>query len=142
MKQERKIYFAGAIRGGRDDAPIYAEIVRLLGEHGEVLTEHIGDEALTSAGETILSDLEIYERDLEWLRGADVLVAEVTTPSLGVGYEIAKMTEWRRPVLCLFRPAKRVTLSALIAADSGVEILRYESASELPAAFRQFFDSH
>src|ERR1700682_3462745 len=113
----RKIYFAGAIRGGRGDAPLYAEIVSMLGEYGEVLTEHIGDLALTSAGESS-SDREIHDRDLAWLREADVLVAEATTPSLGVGYEIGKATEWGTPVLCLYRPAEGRSLSAMISGSN------------------------
>ena len=101
----RKIYFAGAIRGGREDAALYAEIVSLLMGYGEVLTEHIGDVALTSAGESN-TDGEIHDRDLAWLSEADVLVAEVTTPSLGVGYEIGKATEGARPSCVSSDPAK------------------------------------
>jgi nucleoside 2-deoxyribosyltransferase len=138
LPMRRKIYFAGAIRGGREDAPLYAEIVSVLGEYGEVLTEHIGDVALTSAGENC-SDKEIHDRDLAWLREADVLVAEVTTPSLGVGYEIGKATEWGTPVLCLFRPGKGLVLSALIAASKNVTIRTYESTAELKMIFDQFF---
>jgi hypothetical protein len=138
MSITRKIYFAGAIRGGREDAALYTEIVPLLREYGEVLTEHIGDLALTSAGETG-SDKEIHDRDLAWLREAHVLVAEVTTPSLGVGYEIGKATEWGTPVLCLFRPGKGVVLSALIAASTNVTVCTYESTAELKALFERFF---
>jgi len=135
----RKIYFAGAIRGGRDDAALYAEIVSLLKDYGEVLTEHIGDAALTSAGEG-RNDKEISDRDLAWLRAADVLVAEVTMPSLGVGYEIGKATEWGTPVLCLFRPGKGLVLSALIAAGNGVTVSTYESTAELKTVFDAFFN--
>ena len=133
----RRIYFAGAIRGGRGDAPLYAEIVSVLRQYGEVLTEHIGDVALTSAGESN-SDTEIHDRDLAWLREADVLVAEVTTPSLGVGYEIGKATEWGTPVLCLFRPGKGLVLSALIAASKNVTVRTYERTAELTVIFDQF----
>ena len=134
-----KIYFAGAIRGGREDAALYAEIVSLLMEYGEVLTEHIGDVALTSASES-RSDREIHDRDLAWLREADMLVAEVTTPSLGVGCEIGKATEWGTPVLCLFRPGKGL-LSALIAASENVTVRTYQSTAELSAIFDQFLVS-
>ena len=137
-KDRPRIYFAGAIRGGRDDAPLYAEIVSLLPNYGEVLTEHIGDTALTDAGEG-RSDREIYERDLAWLKESDVLVAEVTTPSLGVGYEIAKATEWGMPVLCLFRPAPGRVLSALIAASDGITVRTYERPAELRPIFDRFF---
>src|SRR5881392_1500730 len=109
-----KIYFAGSIRGGRGDQALYFEIIRLLSNFGEVMTEHIGDESLGPAGEN-LTDQEIYDRDLAWLSGTDCLVAEVTAPSLGVGFEIGKMTEWGKPVLCLHRPREGRLLSAMIA---------------------------
>ena len=85
-----KIYFAGSIRGGRDDRQLYADIIKLLRNHGEVLTEHVGNDALSSYGEQHFTNEYIYNRDVEWLMSADVVIAEVTTPSLGVGYEIAK----------------------------------------------------
>ena len=37
-----KIYFCGSIRGGRDDAEIYARIIKYLQAYGQVLTEHVG----------------------------------------------------------------------------------------------------
>jgi hypothetical protein len=52
-----KIYFAGSIRGGRDDASLYLRLIAYIQENfGEVLTEHVGDAALQSFGETAASD--------------------------------------------------------------------------------------
>ena len=96
-----KIYFAGSIRGGRDDWQLYHEIVRRLSAYGEVLTEHVADSGLSQLGE-VGGDREIYERDIEWLRQADRLVAEVTTPSLGVGYEVGRASEWGSPSCASF----------------------------------------
>ena len=86
-----KIYFAGAVRGGREDAGLYLRIIKHLSEYGLVLTEHLGDVMLDERGEPGLSDADIHDRDLAWLRQAECLVAEVTAPSLGVGYEIGKL---------------------------------------------------
>ena len=132
-----KIYFAGAIRGGRQDAALYHEIVRLLGEHGEVLTEHVADSALGVLGQDI-GDRKIHDRDLEWLRVSDYLVAEVTTPSLGVGYEVARATQWGKPVLCLYRPANGVSLSAMIAGCGEVTVRQYREPAELRDIFEEF----
>jgi len=135
-----RIYFAASIRGGRDDWASYLEIVRQLREYGEVLTEHIGDAELSAAGEGI-GDRNIHDRDLGWLKSSDCLVAEVTTPSLGVGYEIGKATEWGKPVLCLYRPAERRSLSAMIAGSDGVTMKEYQSANELNQIFEHYFRS-
>ena len=93
-----KIYFSGSIRGGQDDAAIYKQIIDELKRYGNVLTEHIGSKVL----ETNLSDEEIHDRDLKWVMEADVVVAEVTTPSLGVGYEIGRAAEFNKPIIWWF----------------------------------------
>src|SRR5712691_5745332 len=121
-----KIYFAGAIRGGREDAALYLELVEILRAYGEVLTEHVADVQLTSLGEAS-DDRAIHDRDLSWLKEADSLVAEVTTPSLGVGFEIGKATEWDMRILCLFRPSAGRALSALIAGSDRVAVREYKS---------------
>lgn len=125
------IYFAGSIRGGRGDQAIYLEIIDLLRGHGTVMTEHIGDVNLSSSGEP-MNDCEIHDRDLEWLRQADVLVAEVTTPSLGVGYEIGRAVEWGKRIVCLYRPSGERRLSGMIAGCDRVTVHEYATVAELP----------
>jgi hypothetical protein len=129
-----RIYFAGSIRGGREDATIYLQIVSILANYGSVLTEHVADSELSSSGED-LSDQQIYDRDLEWLRSCDCLVAEVTQPSLGVGFEIGKATEWDVQVLCLYRPSESRSLSAMIAGSNKVVVETYSSVEDLDAIF-------
>jgi 2'-deoxynucleoside 5'-phosphate N-hydrolase len=136
-----KIYFAASIRGGRGDWESYLEIAKLLGRFGTVLTEHIGDAALSERGEDI-GDALIHDRDLGWLKESDCLVAEVTTPSLGVGYEIGKATEWQKPVLCLFRPIEGRSLSAMISGCPGLVVKEYERVEQLPPIIEQFFSEH
>ena len=133
-----KIYFAGAIRGGREDVALYFEIIETLGEHGQVLTEHVGNPELTGVGE-VNDDRTIHDRDLAWLKEAEYLVAEVTVPSLGVGYEIGKATEWGKPVLCLYRPQSGRALSAMIAGSAGVTVREYQAVEDLRGAFGDFF---
>ena len=58
------IYFSGSIRSGRQDQPIYAQLIEHLQKYGTVLTTHIGNPALTDEGESHLSDLEIYAREI------------------------------------------------------------------------------
>ena len=133
-----KIYFAGAIRGGREDVALYLEIVKLLRAYGAVLTEHVAAPDLSVLGESN-DDRWIHDRDLAWLSDADCLVAEVTTPSLGVGFEIAKATEWGKRTLCLYRPGAGRALSALIAGSDRVTVREYQSAADLEAILDQFF---
>src|SRR3989344_9056031 len=98
---KRLIYFAGSIRGGRDDAALYGELITHLRKYGEVLTEHVGAKTLSLLGEDGVTDKYIHDRDLEWLLKSDVLVAEVTIASLGVGYEIGRAIDHGKKILCL-----------------------------------------
>jgi nucleoside 2-deoxyribosyltransferase len=133
-----KIYFAGSIRGGREDAALYLQIIETLKSFGEVLTEHIGDPKLTELGDDGPSDRFIHDRDLEWLQSADVLVAEVTTVSIGVGYEIGRAVESGKKVLCLFRPESGKNLSAMIAGCPNLELANYRNLEEAKLAIEEF----
>ena len=124
-----RIYFAGSIRGGREDREVYAQIIEYLKQYGEVLTEHVCYSAVTHDGDPGLACEEIYARDMEWLKSADVVVAEVSTPSLGVGYEVCYAAEAGIPVLCLFRSNGK-SVSAMIAGDRRLNVICYTSAEE------------
>ena len=129
------IYFAGSIRGGRDDRAIYAEIIELLRAYGTVVTEHVGDPNISLGGETA-PDQEIHDRDITWLRSADVIVAEVTAPSLGVGYELGRAVEWGKRIVCLYRPEEGRKLSGMIAGCSAVVVREYSDTAQLPAILK------
>lgn len=75
--------------GGQVDQVLYVRIVSRVWRYGKVLTEHVDDAELEPRGEeTAGGDQFIQEQDLSWLQQADVVVAEGTQPSLGVGYEL------------------------------------------------------
>lgn len=133
-----KIYFAGSIRGGREDAATYRRIIALLAEYGEVLTEHVGDAGLTPTGEAELSDRAIYERDVAWLAEADVVVAEVTIPSHGVGYEVGRAESLGKRVLCLHRPRAERRLSAMLAGNPALWCETYDGVEEIRVILKQF----
>ena len=137
IKEKMKIYFAASIRGGRDYARDYKKIISQLSIYGQVLTEHIGENNLESSGENI-SENTIFERDTKWLRESDIIVAEVTQPSLGVGYEIALGESLGKRIVCLFKQQSG-NLSAMIKGNRKLEVLEYESVNEIPAKLKQVF---
>jgi 2'-deoxynucleoside 5'-phosphate N-hydrolase len=125
-----RIYFSGSITGGRDDVPLYQTIIEALKAEGhEVLAGAVASETVSAAGEA-LSREEIFERDIRWIEevaaAGGALVAEVSMPSIGVGYEIAYARHRRgMRVICLWRPAYTRRCSAMIAGDGGIELLEY-----------------
>lgn len=116
---------------------LYGEIISLLGRYGTVLTEMVGDRGLQATGSEG-PEISIYEKDMAWLREADAVVAEVTAPSLGVGYELAKAEDMGKPVLCLYRPSEGRRLSAMIAGNPRFRIHEYSEARELGAVLADF----
>ncbi len=135
-----KIYFAGSIRGGREDAELYLQIIEHLKKYGEVLTEHVGDKNLALLGENGVKDDYIHNRDLEWFLQSNVVVAEVTTPSLGVGYEIGRAVENQKRVLCLYRPQDGKRLSAMIAGSPDVTNAEYQTLDDAKKIIDDFFE--
>jgi nucleoside 2-deoxyribosyltransferase len=133
-----KIYFAGAIRGGREDAQLYKDIIAYLDTRGHVLTEHIGDPDLRCKGEESITDQSIYNRDMNWLRSADVIIAEVTIPSLGVGYELGIAKQYKIPTLCLYRTIKGKRLSAMINGDETLQCQTYKCVDEAKIHINNF----
>lgn len=97
-----KIYFACSITGGRSDENAYQHLVAVLEEMGiDVPTAHIAETGIEVIdGEE--NPLDIYQRDVNWIEESDLLVAEISTPSHGVGYEIGYALFLGKPVLCLY----------------------------------------
>lgn len=133
-----RIYFAGSIRGGREDAPVYEALISFLRSFGEVLTEHVGNLELTEKGDDGPNDRCIHDRDMKWLTDCDLVVSEVSIPSLGVGYELGHATALQKPVLCLYRPNCQHPLSAMIAGSPGIQTAVYSQIEEAKAILEGF----
>ena len=125
-----KIYFSGSIRGGRDDVKIYHQIITYLKSFGEVLTEHIGDSSLDSSGENN-DNVSIHNKDMEFLMACDLVIAEVTNPSLGVGYEIGRAVEHNKKVICLYREIDNKKISAMILGSKDILSFKYQDLESL-----------
>jgi 2'-deoxynucleoside 5'-phosphate N-hydrolase len=126
------IYFAGSISGGRNDVGLYRELIAALEAEGHrILAGAVAAEHVTASGET-LDSCAIFDRDLDWIAAADVLIAEVSMPSTGVGYEIAAARyKYKIPVICLYRPAHTSRCTAMVAGDRGIELIEYSATSDL-----------
>jgi nucleoside 2-deoxyribosyltransferase len=132
------LYFSCSLTGGRQDQPAYAAMVGHLQAHGHrVLTAHLASEAvLTADGE--LSPEGVFERDTAWLRACDAVIAEVSTPSHGVGFEIAYALERGRPVLCLAREGVRVSKMLTGIRRPGFTFGTYKTPDEALARMEAF----
>ena len=103
------VYFSCSITGGRNEEKVYATIVNaMLAAGHEVPTAHLSSPDVMKM-ETIVDPEEVFSRDMRWLEECDAVVAEVSTPSHGVGYEIALGLTLNKPVLCCYQQGKRVS---------------------------------
>jgi len=136
-----KIYFACSISGGRQYEGIYQQLVKVLLLLGiDVPTAHIADTGIEEIdGREAPGD--IYQRDVDWIKDCDLLVAEVSTPSHGVGYEIGYALNLGKPVLCLYNQA--VVVSKMITGNPhpGLTVLTYQNQQEAENLLREYLSA-
>ena len=124
------IYFSCSLTGGRQDERVYGEIVAHLTDLGhEVPTAHLADPTVMEL-ERVTEPADIYARDIQWIEECEALVAEVTTPSHGVGYEVAYALGLGKPVLCCFRRGQRVSKMITGNDSPGLVVRDYEDVLE------------
>jgi len=103
------VYFACSITGGREFESTYQEIVVALTADGnEIPTAHLAQSDVME-NERELAPHNVYERDTNWIKNCNALIAEVSLPSHGVGYEIGFALNLGKPVLCLHQRDRRVS---------------------------------
>ena len=134
------IYFACSITGGRDFESIYRAITAaLLSDGHEVPTAHLADSRV-KVFEGQVTPRKIYERDTAWIRNCEALVAEVSTPSHGVGYEVAYALSLGKPVLCVYREGQPI--SKMLTGNSlpNISVKSYRDPAEAIALIHSFLN--
>lgn len=103
------VYFACSITGGREFEPVYQAIVSaLIADRHEIPTAHLANSDVM-AEEAVVTPREVYERDVTWIQNCDALIAEVSVPSHGVGYEIGCALNAGKFVLCLHQENRKIS---------------------------------
>jgi len=132
------IYFACSITGGRDFESAYQQFTQaMLADGHKVPTAHLA-ESNVMALEKVIDPREVYDRDVAWIRACDTLIAEVSAPSHGVGYEIGFALEQNKPVLCLAQA--NLAVSKMITGNShpNLQMKYYQNAAEGVVLIRNF----
>lgn len=135
------IYFACSITGGREFESAYQEIVAALVKDGhEIPTSHLVRSEVME-NERLLTPQDVYERDVNWIKNCDALIAEVGTPSHGVGYEIGFALNIGKPVLCISQKGRKVSRMISGNPDPRLSVQAYENVEEAISQARLFLDS-
>jgi len=133
------VYLACTVRGDRGALGVVRMIAAHLRTAGhEVLTSHLLEDDV-DVSESSLSSQAVFERDLRWLRSCDLLVAEASGSSYGVGFEVGYVlgraaTTGQRVVL-LYDRAREAAVSRLISGNThpACSVLGYENAEQVGA---------
>nr|WP_279342949.1 nucleoside 2-deoxyribosyltransferase [Geothrix paludis] len=132
------MYLSCSLTGGRQDQPVVAALVARMEALGHrVLTAHLAAESAVAADGGLAPE-EVYQRDTAWLRASEAVIAEVSTPSHGVGFEIAYALERGKPVLCLAREGVRVSKMLTGIRQDGVAFQTYGAVDEALAHLETF----
>jgi len=138
LEENMNIYFSCSITGGRKDQHIYQRIVDYLIENGhEVPTAHLASSDVMK-DESDLNAIDVYKRDMKWVRNCDVLIAEVSTPSHGVGYEIAAAIFLGKHVMCCYQKGKKISKIINGNTRENIHVFAYNSEEELISEIESF----
>ncbi|MDX1600009.1 MAG: nucleoside 2-deoxyribosyltransferase [Anaerolineales bacterium] len=132
------IYFSCSLTGGRGDEQVYGRNEdHLLELVHEVPTAHLARPEVMEL-EQVVDPEEVYRRDIEWIEACDAVVAEVSTPSHGVGYEIAYALHRGKPVLCCHREDKPVSKMITGNQSEGLVVEAYATENQAIALIDEF----
>jgi len=135
------IYFACSITGGRQFEPIYQIITKSLLDAGHTVpTAHLAGENVINL-EGVVEPREVYTRDVNWIKGCDALVAEVSTPSHGVGYEIALALSIGKPVLCCYKSGLKVSKMITGNTNEKLSVVPYRDGDQAASAVIDFVNT-
>lgn len=132
------LYFSCSLTGGRGDERVYGIIVdHLLAAGHEVPTAALARPEIMSE-ERVIDPRIVYQRDIDWIIECDALIAEVSTPSHGVGYEIAYALRLGKPTLCCHRQG--VPVSKMITGNTsrGLDVRSYEDEGQALLVLSEF----
>jgi len=135
------IYFACSITGGRQFETFYQTITETLLSCGhEVPTAHLAESGVADL-EIIVDAGEVYSRDVNWIQACDALIAEVSTPSHGVGYEVAYALGLGKPVLCCHQSGQVVSKMITGNPDTNLRVVAYQDANQVAIIVHEFLQN-
>jgi len=134
-----KIYFAFTIVGDRGFLEHARKIVEILESHGhEVLTKHFLRDDVYSVDRLVPAE-EVFHRDMKWIAQADMLIAEVSNSSFGIGYETAHVLGLGKKVLLFYNKGqdKKISLMAKGNTHPNCSVVSYASIEEVEDFIRK-----
>jgi nucleoside 2-deoxyribosyltransferase len=109
--------------------PVYIQILDILKNQGhKVVSEHVASVDLEKI-EAKITDSEIFNNDIGYVDECECLVADVTIPSIGTGYEICYAVSKGKKVLCIYR--EDANASAMVRGNDRIISIPYKTMEDL-----------
>lgn len=124
------IYFSGSIYGGRQKLETYKKLIKELKKYGEVLNPEVADDTILE-DEKKTSDKEIVETLLKKINIADIIFAEITVSSLGVGYEIGYADKINKKIICIYDKTITSKITTMLRGNDRLKIIPYTNIDEI-----------
>lgn len=125
-----KIYFSGSIYGGRQKLDTYKKLVKELQKYGEVLDAEVADDNVL-IDEEGKNDNEIFENLESKLNQADLIFAELTVTSLGVGYELGYADKSDKRIIGIYDTTVTPKITTMLRGNKRLKIIPYEDINEI-----------
>lgn len=122
------LYYAHSIRGAHtpwERTP--QEVIAQLHTRGHT----VSSEEFYTDKNPHLSDQELYERDTQMIRESDLVLANVTNPSLGVGYELGYAEALGKPVICFYQQSLTNRVSAMITGNASFKTTAIQQITQI-----------
>ena len=134
-----KIYISGSIYGGTQKIDTYKILIKELEKYGEVMNKQVADEN-TIANEAYQKDEDIF-CDLEKkLYDADIVFAEVSIPSLGVGYELGFADKIGKKIIAIYDTGYVEKVSTMIRGNKRIKLIPYKDIKEITDSLGEILD--
>lgn len=132
------IYFSGSIKWADHAKENYPAIIEELKKYGTVLTEHIWLLAQWINHNIKDTAAWVFEADVNFIDQSDIVVAEISAPSLGVWRELAYAQYVRKiPIYCFYVSWARV--SRMVLGNDYVKAQEYTTLDEVNEMLRGIF---
>ena len=88
-----------------------------------------------------IPEVQTYLRDVDWIREADFVIADISIPSIGVGYEIGFAESIEKPILCIYDKNSPKVASMMITGNQNIVFKEYETIEEANKIIDDFMET-
>ena len=125
-----KIYMSGSIYGGREKLETYKKLIGELEKYAEVINKNVADDDVLEK-EALQKDEDIFKDLKNKMKSADLIFAEVSIPSLGVGYELGFADMNGKRIIGMYDKTITQKVSTMIRGNERITLIPYENINEI-----------